>query len=164
MKTQIPLWSMAVACLLNHGVLVASDGSYSADDLETPDSLLQLSDPDREKVRYGDDDIVVSDDGVKNNSLVKPDPLERSVNPSVPNHRTKHSVHSAHSESPVRATKKAKHKMPAPVVPKSQHEKPTDTDYSVTQPVQRNDKRVSDDESYKDSQLEYPDPLLDLVR
>ncbi len=65
---------------LCHGFTAnAKDSVNMADEIETPDVLLQNSGPKDKKVRYGDTDISVSPKGKKDNALVAPDLLERQV-------------------------------------------------------------------------------------
>ncbi len=57
----------------------ANDETMLSDDLELPDPLLQTADPDKKATSYGEEDIVISGDGDKNNDLTKPDPILNTV-------------------------------------------------------------------------------------
>ncbi len=57
----------------------ANDELLLGDDQEMPDPLLQMSDPDKNKVHYGDENIVISGDGAKNNAIIKADPLLTTI-------------------------------------------------------------------------------------
>ena len=59
----------------------AQDDSQLATDVETPDVLIQDTDEQKKKQRYGDKDIKLSPDGRKDNAQITPDPLEKLITP-----------------------------------------------------------------------------------
>ncbi len=62
--------------------LSANDETILSDELELPDPLLQTSDPEKKATSYGEENIVVSGDGEKNNEITKPDPILNTVDDS----------------------------------------------------------------------------------
>lgn len=61
----------------------AEEEMQLADEVETPDVLLQESDDKAKQVRYGDDDIKLSPQGRKDNAQITPDPLEKNLMPKA---------------------------------------------------------------------------------
>jgi len=81
MKTQKPVYfAIALFFTMHHSSAMAKDEVNRADDIEMPDTLLQTTDPDKQKTCYGEEEIVISADGAMDNAVVKPDPLESSFN------------------------------------------------------------------------------------
>ncbi|MCF6209541.1 MAG: hypothetical protein L3K24_02445 [Gammaproteobacteria bacterium] len=79
MKNQKPVcFLVALFFTIHHGVAMTEDevNINLADDIEMPDTLLQTTDPEKQKNRYREEEIVISEDGAKDSAIVKPDPLE----------------------------------------------------------------------------------------
>jgi len=80
MKTQKPLYfTIVLFFAMSQGSALASDAQELADDIEKPDTLLQATQPGLKKLSYGEEKIVISGEGDKNNDIVTPDPLEKTV-------------------------------------------------------------------------------------
>lgn len=63
----------------------AMDNEKLADEVETPDLLIQETDTKEKNLRYGDKDISISPDARKDKSQIKPDPLEKLLMPEKNN-------------------------------------------------------------------------------
>ncbi len=72
---------------MNQNVM-ANDSVYMSDSIETPDALLRSTDTESNRSGYGEEKIVVSPQGAKNNSIVKPDLLESSLSDEGKNKAT----------------------------------------------------------------------------
>ncbi len=80
MKTKQSALFVIILFSLFHSLNVnAKDPANTANEIETPDALLQNVAPKDKKVKYGDSDISISPNGKKENALVAPDPLERQL-------------------------------------------------------------------------------------
>ncbi len=69
----------AITLLFSLNQTVAFAYDTLADDLETPDTLLQTANPDAHKPSSGDGNIVISSGGAKNNDIDTPDPILSTV-------------------------------------------------------------------------------------
>lgn len=58
-----------------------ADQQPLADEIETPDSLLQTADPDEQEKQYGSERILIQKGGAKDDHQRRPDPLESSLEP-----------------------------------------------------------------------------------
>lgn len=79
MKNQKPVcFFVALFFAIHHGAAMTEDevNIDLADDIEMPDTLLQTTDSKRQKNRYREEGIVISEDGAKDSAIVKPDSLE----------------------------------------------------------------------------------------
>lgn len=85
MKIKKPLYIATVLFFsISQQIAIAGDGYSLRDEIETPDTLLQAAEPDKKKVVYGEDNIVISGDGAKQNDIIKPDPILSTVNTEKP--------------------------------------------------------------------------------
>ena len=85
MKIKKPLYiATALFFSMSQQVANAGDDYPLGDDIETPDTLLQAAEPDKKKVVYGEDNIVIFGDGDKQNDIIKPDPILSTVNTEKP--------------------------------------------------------------------------------
>jgi hypothetical protein len=78
-KRKLLFFFIAAILSISSVPVSASDKGTLADDLEMPDPLLGTTDPDKKKKIYGEEKIVISGDGAKNNEIIKPDPLLKTV-------------------------------------------------------------------------------------
>lgn len=80
-----------------------------AEDQETPDPLLQSTQPEERAKRYGSEGIYIQEGGDKDASQVSPDPLERSVQPPpVPGQQVPVQLPGLEREPPEAEQKKGK--------------------------------------------------------
>ncbi|HEB67855.1 MAG TPA: hypothetical protein ENI93_07900 [Gammaproteobacteria bacterium] len=80
MKTRMTLYAALVLSGLGGQFAALGDSRPElADEIETPDALLRSTDEKERKEQYGDEDIYISSEGEKENAIITPDPLERSV-------------------------------------------------------------------------------------
>jgi len=82
MKIKRFLIAISISFISSLSVSVhATDNQKLADEVETPDVLIQETDTNAKKVKYGDKDISISPDGEKNKKQITPDPLEKLLMP-----------------------------------------------------------------------------------
>jgi len=79
MKNCKPLYVVIGLFISINQNVMASDSAYMSDDIETPDALLRSTETENKHSGYGEGNIVISSQGAKNNSIVKPDLLESSL-------------------------------------------------------------------------------------
>lgn len=71
---------IALSFTMHHGVAAAGkDDANLADDIEMPDMLLQETDSENKNKSSKGGGVFVSGEGANNNDIVKPDPLESSL-------------------------------------------------------------------------------------
>ncbi len=148
MKTRAPLYIVLSILWMTNGLLAeAGDGSRLADEIETPDALLQTTDEEKRRTRYGDEDIYISSEGDKENAIVKPDPLERMLDQPGARRRGDGDIRLKFEPEGELADKSIEHPDPILSAPGS----------AKSGQKQKDRKRSRD----RDDELETPDPLLD---
>ncbi|VAW61842.1 hypothetical protein MNBD_GAMMA08-2218 [hydrothermal vent metagenome] len=143
MKIKTPL--MIVSALffsVNQGNVFADKAPLESE-IETPDTLLQTANPDKEKTSYGEENIVISGDGAKDNDITKPDLLLNTVGKKT--------------KSSAKDIKLQPRKI-------SEADKAIETDDPLLKATRKKepvDKNKALHEKHNHNELETPDPLLD---
>jgi len=143
MKIKTPL--MIVSALffsMNQGTVLADKAPLESD-IETPDTLLQTANPDKRKASYGEENIVISGDGAKDNDITKPDLLLKTVEKKP----------KSTSEDIKLQSKNI-----------TEADKAIETDDPLLRTTKKKepvDKNKALHKSHKHNELETPDPLLD---
>ncbi len=143
MKTQKPLYIAIVLLFsISQQAAFANDNYNLGDDIEKPDTLLEAANPDKKETVYGEDNIVISGDGAKQNDIIKPDPILNTVKTKTtkPNKDIE-----LKSESATEKDKSIEH------------------DDQLLKTTIKKDKVNKSNQSDKQNDLEMPDPLLDNV-
>ncbi len=145
MKTLLAVcFSIAVvAAGSGTAVLAQEERPPLAEEIETPDLLIRAVDPEKRNEQYGEEDIYISGEGAKQNQLVTPDPLQRTLDSEA--------VESASPREDI----------------KLKHRNPTEEDKAIETPDRllktlKDSVTGNDDESKKED-LVTPDPLMDNV-